>query len=301
MARLLTLILMISTLFLVGCDNDTDTVLVEEDVTPATPQGVGSVTGDGVVYVLWNGIYEHDVDYYTVYRSAQATTGYAPRANIDAEANPDLDLLLYEYADETAENGETYWYAVTAVDNAGQESALSAENVFDTPRPDGVGVTLLPADITPAGAGFNLPTRLTVNWDSEAADIFVDRGWFFNSPTDSVMIPYINAGAFTDPLTDIQDMGYTANFDEISYAPVDGWSLLGYAEALLGHSYVIWTSQDHYAKVRVTAISASGAVTFDWAYQTSDTDEGRLELAPRPPRDRELPADKPTATMQLLK
>jgi hypothetical protein len=254
-----------------------------------------------VIYVLWNGIYEHDVDFYTVYRSLSATTGYTAIANIDAEPNPDLDLLLYEYADVAAENGVTYWYAVTATDHAGQESDLSAENVFDTPRPDGFGVTLLPADIAATAAGFNLPARQVIAWDSEAADIFIDRGYITDGGPDTTWIPYINAGIYTNPATDIQDLGYTSDFDEITQAPQDGWSTLGYAEAIVGHTYVVWTADDHFAKIRITAISASGAVTFDWAYQTSDSDYGRLELAPRPPRDGGSPAVKPAITMGYLK
>jgi hypothetical protein len=301
MTRLFAVILMIAALFLVGCDNDTDTILIEEDVVPATPQGVGSVTGDGMVYVLWNGIYEYDVDYYTVYRSLDAIEGYTAIAHVDAEPNPNLDLQLYTYPDATADNGETYWYAVTAVDYAGQESELSAENVFDTPRPDGVGVTLLPADIAPTASGFNLPAQLTVDWDSPAADIFVDRGYITDGGPDTTWIPYINAGINTTPVTDIQDLGYRDDFDEVGWAPEDGWSLLGYAEAIVGHVYVVWTSEDHFAKIWVTAISATGAVTFDWAYQTSTTELGRLELAPRPPRDGGVPAAKPTVTMGFLK
>jgi hypothetical protein len=297
MKTLMIISLGLLTLALTGCDNE-KTVLVSEDVYPATPQGVFSVTGDGAVWVYWNGIYEQDVNYYTVYRSLSETTGYTAIANVDAEPNPNLDLLIYEYIDNAAVNGVMYWYAVTAVDHAGQESELSAENVFDTPRPDGMSI-LLPNDIDSASSGFNLAAHQTVAWNSPLADIWVDRV-VEASESDTTVYAYLNAGLFTDGITDIQDMGYTASFDDITWAPDDGWSQLGYAEALRFHTYVIWTADDHYAKVRITDITPSGTIAFEWAYQTA---VNNYELAPpaRPDRDRSEPQPKPAVHAQLLK
>ncbi|MCB0748236.1 MAG: hypothetical protein KDC90_12320, partial [Ignavibacteriae bacterium] len=39
-----------------------------------------------------------------------------------------------------------------------------------------------------------------------------------------------------------------------------------YTKALIGHTYVIWTWDNHFAKVRVKAITGD-RVVFDWAYQ----------------------------------
>ena len=39
-----------------------------------------------------------------------------------------------------------------------------------------------------------------------------------------------------------------------------------YTLAELGHTYIIWTWDNHYAKIRVNAIS-SERIVFDWAYQ----------------------------------
>lgn len=297
MNRLLTVILTILALGLFGCDRE-ETIVIDNDPVPATPQGVFSVTGDRTVWVFFNGIYEHDVDYYTVYRSLSETTGYVAIANVDAEPNPNLDLLIYEYEDIGRDNGETYWYAVTAVDHAGQESDLSAENVFDTPRPEGQA-SMYPRDIAPALAGFNLATATVINWDSPPADIWVDRVVDTIAPGVYDVYPYLNAGV-VDIDVDIQDLGYTESFDEISYATLDGWSLLGYAEAIEGHTYVIWTEPDNYAKVRITSITPSGAILFQWAYQTATSN---LELAPpvRPERDRDNPQPKSTVVTQLLK
>ncbi len=242
--------------FMAGCDDDDDILAV--DSTPATPQGVFSVTGDEEVWVLFNGIYERDVDYYNVYRSLDPVNNYVRIGSVDAESNPDLDLILYQYHDTGVNNGETYYYAVTAVDFAGQESPLSAENVFDTPRPEG-SLTLVANDIFPggAGSGFSFSLGMAVPDTSSFADIFIDR-------FEGVM--YVNAGR---PITDLQDMGYTSSFDDIGWAPEEGWSELGYAELIVGHTYVVWTAEENFAKFRVVAVSPSReSVEIRWAYQT---------------------------------
>ncbi len=292
--RLMTLVFALLILGLVGCDRE-ETIIVDSDPVPTTPQGVFSVTGDGAVYVYFNGIYEHDVDYYVVYRSLSELSGYTAQANVDATSNSSLDLLVYEYVDNSVVNGTTYYYAVAAVDLAGRESDLSAENVFDTPRPEGQA-TLYPNDVVPDLAGFNLATAAGMSWLSMEADIWIDRTLDIDG-VDTTVYPYINVG---NDLTDIQDLGYTADFDEITYAPVDGWSRLGYVEVVVGHTYVVWTNDDHYAKIRVNSMTASGAFSFTWGYQI---DQSNLELSPpiRPKRDDQYPAPKPGKATLLLK
>ena len=250
---------------LIGCDDDNNNPVYSNKV-PSAPQGVYSVTGDNSVEIVWNGVYERDIDQYIIYRSLNATTGYNEIGSIVADDNPDLDLIIYNFFDNSANNGQTYYYAVTAVDNDGQESPLSAETVFDTPRPDG-SVNLYSLYADPSVAGFALganPSR--VAWNNVSADVYVD---------DVDGIFYLNVSNDT---TDIQDVGFTETFDEIGYAPQNGWSQLGYVELILGHTYVIWTSDYHFAKMRVVSInSGTGMVSFDWAYQT---DADNPELAP---------------------
>lgn len=253
---LASVVFTVFTLVLVGCDDDDNIVAV--DTVPATPQGVFSVTGDEEVWVLFNGIYERDVDYYNVYRSLDPVNNYVRIGSVDAVSNPNLDLILYQYHDTGVNNGVTYYYAVTAVDFAGQESPLSAEDVFDTPRPEG-SLTLVANDIFPSGAGsgFSFALAMAVPDTSSFADIFIDR-------FEGIM--YVNAAR---PLTDIQGMGFTSSFDEIGWAPEDGWSELGYVELILGHTYIVWTAEGNFAKFRVVSMSASReSVEIRWAYQT---------------------------------
>ena len=255
-------------LILVGCDDD-DTLVtyVIEDISPATPQGIYSVTGDEAVYVYWNGIYEHDVKEYVVYRSPNRLTGYVAIAVVPAVDNPNLDLIVYEYLDDNLNNGGKYWYAVASVDFADQISELSAEDVYDVPRPEGQ-VTLFSNSIDASLSGFNLITGQNVYDTSGAADVYVDS--LFG-------IYYLNAANLA---TDIQDVGYTSYFDDVDFAPTAGWSDLGFVEIILGHTYIIWTAEYHFAKMRAISINASGSITFQWAYQTRQ-DETQL-APPRP-------------------
>lgn len=262
---ILSLILAVSALLMVGCDNNNNSVAVVDEI-PEPPQGVYSVTGDGAVYVYFSGPYISDIDSYTIWRSYYPDSGYVKIGTVPAISNPNLDLLNYSYVDYSVVNGQTYFYAVASVDNAGQESDLSAETVMDTPRPEGV-VTLYDNAYLPELSAliFGEPSIPTSDTNS-FADFYIDS---FNG------LLYINAA---DIYTDIQDMGFTYSFDDIGYAPdtTVGWSDLGYFELLEGHTYVFWTRDDHYAKVRVEILTAN-SVTLQWAFQT---DYQNPELVP---------------------
>ena len=260
--KFLTILIAAAAMLFIGCDNDDDVVVI--DFAPAAPQGVYSVTGDNAVYVYFNGPYESDIDGYIIWRSLEEFTNYQDIGWVDAVANPNLDLLIYEYVDASARNGVTYFYAVSSVDEAGQVSELSAESVFDTPRPEG-RVELFDSSFSMNAAAFDFNYRVRVSALNEAADVVVDR--------DGFGFFYINAA---DILTDIQDVGYTDSFDEVGWSPVDGWSDIGFMEIIEGHTYVIWTNDNHFAKMRVLAVG-SNSVVFEWAYQT---DEGNPELKP---------------------
>jgi hypothetical protein len=232
-----------------GCEDDNGII----DPVPAAPQGVYSVTGDQEVYLYWYGPYERDIAEFIIWRSSQPREGYVEIGRRPALDNPDLDLIIYEYIDGSVTNGVTYYYAVSSVDYAGQVSDLSAEEVFDTPRPEGI-VKLFDVASDPTRAGFLFSDYSYA--DTATADVYVDRaGGIF----------YLNAGNID---TDIQDMGYTDTFSVIGYAPQDGWSEVGWLEIIEGHTYVIWTDDGHFAKMRAQSVNPK-SVTFEWAYQTA--------------------------------
>jgi hypothetical protein len=163
------------------------------------------------------------------------------------------------FLDYGAVNGVTYYYGVSAFDFSHNESELSKDVVYDTPRPEGFDVVIYDTltSVNISGYLFSQDAVLNYNYSD-----------FFYVVVGNLYFLEVWNG------TDIQDMGYTSSLDEITQAPIDGWAYSHTAEATVGHTYVIWTEDDHYAKVRVTAATAN-QLTFDWAYQTA---AGNIEL-----------------------
>jgi hypothetical protein len=263
MKSLMFTILVLSAFLIIACEKDkeyiTEVVYIGEEGPPPVPQGVYSVTGDGEVLLYWLPIDDvaGDFDAYVIYRSdTDPDTGYI-----------EIGETTNEYfIDDDVANGNTYFYAVSSVDLDGYLSDLSYEYVFDTPRPEGINRTIFDLNTMPIYSGWDFSAEETVPYTSLNADIYLeyyaDHGVF-----------YINVA---DENTDIQDMGYTAGLDEIGYATDSGYSYLGWSEVILGHTYMIWTNDNHFAKLQVTAINAENIV-FDWAYQI---DTGNMELKP---------------------
>jgi hypothetical protein len=74
-----------------------------------------------------------------------------------------------------------------------------------------------------------------------------------------------------DDGTDIQDAGFIA-LEDIDWAPDEGYSGTGTAELIVGHSYIVWTRTNNFAKFQVVDMPATGPdageyVVIDWAYQ----------------------------------
>ncbi len=246
---------------LAGCDDSSS----PRDVTPpAAPRGFASVTGDHSVLLYWLANTEADVVGYHLYTADCASGGGCPYTLIGTTSGT-------TYTVTNLTNGVTKYYAVAAFDRAGNESAPSKEDVFDTPRPAG-SLSLQSLQANPARSGWDLSAFAVVPSTSPNVDlIFSDDG-----TTYEIYAP------FTD--TDIQDAGFASTLDVVDFAPNGGWSLTGTVELVPGHCYVVWTRENTFAKFRVTSLSA-GQVALDWAYQTS---VGNPELkAQRPPTDGE--------------
>ncbi len=269
------LMLILATLLAAGCSEDDEVTVY--DPAPQPPQGVYTVTGDDSVFVYWTAPYEADLKEFIIWRSFDEFDGYEEIGNVVAAANPDIDLVYYApgFVDATAHNGTTYFYAVSSVDRRSQYSDLSAESVFDTPRPEGT-VTLYDQAERPELAGFDFLTKTVVSFDDADADLTIDRD------LDGVF--YINAAT---GMVDLQSMGYTYSFDDIGWAPDAGWSSTGWAEIVQGHTYVVRITDGHgdfnYAKLQVIAINSyNGYVVLRWAYQE---DSNNPELVPGMPED----------------
>lgn len=245
---------------LAGCRDSTKP---RDTSAPAAPRGLVSVTGDHEVYLSWYANTESDVTTYRIYESACADGPGCPYDRIGSTAGTQFRVTGLS-------NGVTRYFAVTAVDRAGNESDLTYDHVFDTPRPEGFDVRLTDATVGPATAGWDFSSGVVRAFDAENVDVYYQT----SNGVDRMVAP------FTD--TDIQDAGYATTLDAIDFAPTAGWSPSGAVELVLGHAYVVWTHDDHYAKFRVTRISG-GSIDMDWAYQV---DPGNRELRARPtPRE----------------
>jgi hypothetical protein len=229
---------------------------------PDAPRNVHTVTGDREVTIYWDPIYDPDLAGYGVYYSYTAYGQYTRIA----------DTRETFFIDRGLQNGETIYYAVDAFDHAGNESPLSYEVIFDTPRPEGYNARLWDRFEYPDEAGFDFSrydggsSAMVVPYDHEGTDLLIEE-----DEGEIYLVVYDD--------THILDYGYTEHMDEVDEAPSHGWAPEGWVVARRHHSYVIWTWDDHYAKIRITNLYDDG-IKFDWAYQV---DPGNPELVPGPP------------------
>ncbi len=244
---------------LVGCNDDT---VAPKDLTPpAAPRGLYSVTGDRSVTLRWLANTEGDVSGYRVYMSECENGGSCP---YDREGSTTgTTFVVGDLA-----NGGTRYFAIAAVDRAGNESALTYETIIDTPRPEGFGASLGNFLNSANGAGWDFSSAIPRSSNDNLTDVYFG----YNGSVYQMFAK--DVGGY---LTDIQDAGYASSLDAVDWAPNGGWSPSGTVELILDHCYIVWTRDNHYAKFRVRSLNPS-QVVFDWAYQT---DPGNPELAAR--------------------
>ncbi|MEO5618369.1 MAG: fibronectin type III domain-containing protein [Candidatus Eisenbacteria bacterium] len=259
----LWLVPLAAVVLLSGCDHERTRIVAPRDLTPpAAPRGLFSVTGDGEVELQWYANTESDVVGYRVYKGPCADGESCPYDLVGATTGR-------SYVVSGLTNGTTRYYAVAAYDRAGNESDLTYEDIFDTPRPEGFGRALTNATDAPATAGYDFSAFTVRPWDDTRSDIY------FSVAGGALRM----AAPFTD--TDLQDAGYAASLDAVDYAPSAGWSPTGTVELIVGHCYVARIESAgvyNFAKFRVTSLSGV-RVVFDWAYQT-DPNNGELMVAP---------------------
>jgi hypothetical protein len=239
-AAIITAIFAIS-LFITGCGvNDYD------DTPPVPPAGIHVYNGDRMAEITWVRSRERDVAGYNVYYSVD---------------NYEFNLLGSTTNDyfvdrgEDVQNGYIYYYAVTAYDYDGNESDLSKDVVYAAPRPEGINATLDNSLVSSETSGYYFPNTVVPYNDSRA-------DFFFTVDPDGKAYLDIYDNAY------IIDMGATESLYDIEFAP-DPKLFPGelYAEAIPGHTYVIWTGDNHFGKVRVKSIVYNRMV-FDWTFQT---------------------------------
>jgi hypothetical protein len=246
MKRIALLLLLAATGFITACDDHHNDPVDYDVYAPFSPVGIRTISLDNAVELRWIENQESDVMGYNVYVSST----YDGRYSLIGTSR------TASYVDRGARNGTTYYYAVTAYDYSNNESELSKDVAYDTPRPEGRGVVLTDRVVEPTRGGYDFSSYAIIHYDTNETDLYFE--------TSSGGVPYFVVWKDSD----IQDLGYTKNIDEISVAPADGWNPTKDALIIKGHTYVVWTFDNHFAKVRVTDVTSRN-VTFDWAYQTA--------------------------------
>ena len=186
-----------------------------DTTAPNAPNNLtGSAPSVGSISLDWFNNTEADLAGYNVYRSTTSGSGFVKR-------NSSL-VTVSNYTDGSVTAGSTYYYRVTAVDNAGNESANSSQisvTAASTPPPagnelaNGVAKTGLSGStgnqknytlVVPAGA-----TGLSFNLSggSGDADLYVRFG---SAPTTSTYDcrPYLTGNNETCNISNVQAGSY---------------------------------------------------------------------------------------------
>jgi hypothetical protein len=252
MKKILIIFLSITASFIItSCQIENDFIGVRDYTPPAPPKGIYTITGDNWIEINWIHNTERDLNGYNIYSS----NSYNGRYELIGTTRKNY------FTDYGARNGRTYYYAVTAFDYDGNESELSADVIYDTPRPEGYNQVIFDFRRFPNNAGYDFSAYSVRRYDDNLTDMFFDNdnGIYYMVVWDD---------------TDIQDMGPTHDIYDVSKAPLTGWSSSKDTRLREGNTYVVWTWDNHYAKFRVKLLTPE-RVVFDWAYQLV---EGNREL-----------------------
>lgn len=94
---------------------------------PSAPANFSGTAGDATVDLEWGAVEADDLDGYNVYRSTSSFSEVSGMSALNGSPLSDAS-----YTDNDVSNGTTYYYRVTAIDDAGNESDPSSE-VSKTP------------------------------------------------------------------------------------------------------------------------------------------------------------------------
>ncbi len=248
--NLLKIILVgLAAFLLIGCSEED----YYDNTPPSPPTNVKTYLGDNEVELSWSQNPESDVAGYNVYFAYDYWGKYELIGSTPSTY----------FVDNEAQNGDLYYYGVAAYDYDGNESELSYDEVYGVARPQGMNQSIFEMNNFPNSSGYDF-SEFSVLPYNEDSDIGTTD--FFYEIYEGT--PYLTVWLDTE----IQDMGETMDIYDITKAPVGGWvsaaqgENIKYVKVIPGHTYVILTWDDHYAKVRVGE-RTSERLIFDWAYQ----------------------------------
>ena len=257
---------------------DAVSVAVPQSVPPPVPNQLAVVALDDANYVHWSSA-ARDAEDFSLYRVYLEGTDGLSDVLGETDSEGFLDLL--------AENGLTYTYFVSAVDDMGHESAGSAAT-RGTPRPDYQAEWMYDYFDWPASSGF----RFRTSGQDDPVVSGTDANRHFRLETDADgwwLVPGPNADVNAQSWsTTALKCGVAADADcvDVKQAPTGGYvhDDLGLAPQT---SYVLRVrgddGQNHYGVIRVNLLGSDqngdAIMIFDWAYQLQP---GNVDLVPRP-------------------
>lgn len=258
--------------------DDAVRVQVPMPTPPPVPDQLTVVALDHANYLKWGRAARgaSDFSFYRVYlRNANGSSSLL--GETDSEGF--LDLL--------AQNGLTYAYFVTSVDDQGHESSGSAV-AKGTPRPDYSGEWIYDFFDKPASSGFRFRTSDQDNPIVSGTDPL--RHFRLETDADGWwLVPGPNADVYAQTwATTALKCGPAADADckDVTRAPTSGYVHQD-LELIPQNTYVLRVrgddGQTHYGAIRVTLLGTDqkglALMIFDWSYQLQP---GSVELAPRP-------------------
>jgi hypothetical protein len=240
-------------------------VEVPSATPPPVPSGATVVALDHANFVTWddNARNAADFSHYRVWLRAANGSEFL-LGETDSEGFLDL----------RAENGITYSYFVTAVDNDGHESDGSAL-AAGTPRPDYHGEWIYAHEDVPALSGFRFQTDegdlAIVDGNGATWDFRIESDgvqWWLRTGTGAAV--HDNGGFITKALK----CGVGADFDctDVSVAPTTNYAT-GLFEMIPETTYVVRVNdggQLYYGAIRVVFLGfdqSDAIMIFDWAFQ----------------------------------
>lgn len=142
---------------------------------PAAPTGLAATAGDLQVILDWNDNVESDLAGYNVYRSM---TQGGPYTKINGSP-----VASSNHMDTAVQGGTTYYYVVTAVDQAQNESGQSNEvNATPTASQQSIHIQNIAMSVAKSGAKWKATARVLIHdqGQSPRAGATVVGDWSFN-------------------------------------------------------------------------------------------------------------------------
>ena len=165
------LLSLLTALTFTACRVHVNDAIYLDTTPPAPPTGIVAINGDNSVDLSWYPNRESDVAGYNVYYAYS----YQGKYTLIGSTGKTY------FTDYGAVNGDTYYYAVTAYDFNGNESDLSYDVVYSTPRPEGFNQSIFDYRTYPDLGGYSFInfywTRCIRSTQVPTIAIVVTDGW----------------------------------------------------------------------------------------------------------------------------